>query len=103
MNDVKCFMGQSIFFPCMGGVLMVSYACLKSKLYTTEDFTVAGTCDICGKGKLSGNKVSHANNRSKKFSKPNLQPIKAVGVHGSHVRMHVCTRCIRSGKVKKIS
>jgi large subunit ribosomal protein L28 len=67
-----------------------------------EDMTVAGTCEICGKGKLSGNKVSHANNKTKKVSKPNLQPIKAVGPKGSHVRMHVCTRCIRSGKVKKI-
>jgi large subunit ribosomal protein L28 len=68
-----------------------------------EGITVAGKCAICGKGKLSGNKVSHANNRSKKMSKPNLQSIKAVGPHGAHVRMHVCTRCIRSGKVKKVS
>ncbi len=72
-------------------------------VFNLEDFTVAGTCDICGKGKLSGNKVSHANNRSKKFSKPNLQPVKAMGAHGAHVRMHVCTRCIRSGKVTKVS
>ncbi len=68
-----------------------------------EGYQVAGTCEICGKGKLSGNKVSHANNRTKKVSKPNLQSIKAVGPHGAHVRMHVCTRCIRSGKVKKVS
>jgi len=68
-----------------------------------EDSTVAGTCDICGKGKLSGNKVSHANNKSKKMSKPNIQSIKAVSANGSHIRMHVCTRCIRSGKVKKVS
>jgi len=74
-----------------------------NNLQVMEDFTVAGTCDICGKGKLSGNKVSHANNRSKKFSKPNLQPIRAEAANGSHVRMHVCTRCIRSGKVKKVS
>jgi ribosomal protein L28 len=32
-----------------------------------------------------------------------LQPIRAVGSKGSHVRMHVCTRCIRSGKVQKVS
>ena len=31
-----------------------------------------------------------------------LQSVKALGPHGSHVRMHVCTRCIRSGKVKKV-
>ena len=64
---------------------------------------MAGKCDICGKGALSGNKVSHANNKTKKVSKPNLQSIKAVSAHGAHVRMHVCTRCIRSGKVKKVS
>jgi len=68
-----------------------------------EDSTVAGTCEICGKGKLSGNQVSHANNKTKKVSKPNIQSIKAVGPNGAHVRMHVCTRCIRSGKVKKVS
>lgn len=81
---------------------MVSYACFLN-FCSTEDFTVAGKCDICGKGKLSGNKVSHANNRSKKMSKPNLQSIKTVSDKGSHVRMSVCTRCIRSGKVKKVS
>ena len=64
---------------------------------------MARKCDICGKGTVTGNKVSHANNRSKKFSKPNLQPIRAVAANGAHVRMHVCTRCIRSGKVKKVS
>jgi ribosomal protein L28 len=32
-----------------------------------------------------------------------LQPIRAMAANGSHVRMHVCTRCIRSGKVKKVS
>ncbi len=64
---------------------------------------MAGTCQVCGKGALKGNKVSHANNRSNKVSKPNIQSIRALGPHGSHVRLHVCTRCIRSGKVKKLS
>ena len=64
---------------------------------------MAGKCNICGKGGLTGNKVSHANNKTKKVSKPNLKSIKAVGPRGAHVRMHVCTRCIRSGKVKKVS
>lgn len=68
-----------------------------------EDSNVAGTCQICGKGILRGNIVSHSNKKAKKVSKPNLQRIKAVGPHGSHVRMNVCTRCIRSGKIKKIS
>ena len=63
---------------------------------------MAGKCQICGKGTLSGNQVSHANNKTKKSSKPNLQKVKAVTTRGSHVRINVCTRCIRSGKVKKI-
>jgi large subunit ribosomal protein L28 len=85
---------------------MVLYALVISReayFIFVEDLTVAGTCEICGKGKLSGNQVSHSNNKTKKMSKPNLQSIKAVGPHGGHVRMHVCTRCIRSGKVKKVS
>jgi large subunit ribosomal protein L28 len=68
-----------------------------------EDVNVAGTCQICGKGKLSGNQVSHSNNKTKKVSRPNLQSVRAVGPSGSHVRIHACTRCIRSGKVKKVS
>jgi large subunit ribosomal protein L28 len=63
---------------------------------------VAGTCDICGKGALAGNRVSHSNSKSKKVSKPNIQMVRALGAHGSHVRLHVCTRCIRTGKVKKL-
>ena len=103
-TDVKGFYGPTGIFLLHGTDSYGIVSPLKKiKLYSTEDFTVAGTCDICGKGKLSGNKVSHANNRSKKFSKPNLQPIRAVGSKGSHVRMHVCTRCIRSGKVQKVS
>jgi large subunit ribosomal protein L28 len=68
-----------------------------------EDLPMASKCDICGKGKLSGNKVSHAKNRTKKFSKPNIKSVKAMGAQGGHKRLHVCTRCIRSGKIKKIS
>ncbi len=84
--------------------VMVAYACFLSNHFPDPGgLPVAGTCQICGKGALSGNKVSHANNRSKKISKPNLQSIKALGPNGAHVRMHVCTRCIRSGKVKKVS
>jgi len=84
---------------------MVWYAPHSEYIYLLRfrRITVAGTCEICGKGKLSGNQVSHSNNKTKKMSKPNLQAVKAVGPNGGHVRMHVCTRCIRSGKVKKVS
>lgn len=58
-------------------------------------------CSVCGKMKISGNNVSHANNRTKRVFMPNLQKIKIQTAHGTR-RMHVCTRCLRSGKVKKI-
>lgn len=94
-----------VYFPLAPTAgLWYGSACVSAHIaFLMEDITVAGTCQICGKSRLSGNKVSHSNNKTKKISKPNLQFVKAVGPHGSHVRMHVCTRCIRSGKVKKIS
>jgi large subunit ribosomal protein L28 len=58
-------------------------------------------CDICGKGPLSGFNVSHAHNRTKKISYPNLQRIRIVTDTGQTVRSKVCTRCIRSNKVTK--
>ncbi|TAJ24252.1 MAG: 50S ribosomal protein L28 [Nitrospirae bacterium] len=61
---------------------------------------MAYTCDLCGKGHQFGHNVSHANNKTKRTFSPNLQPVKAL-VNGSHMRIRVCTRCLRSGLVKK--
>ncbi len=61
---------------------------------------MAKRCNICGKGPMSGNNVSHAHNTTRRRFLPNLHRIRAmVGGHVSHVR--VCTRCLRSGKVQK--
>jgi len=57
-------------------------------------------CDICGKGPMVGNEVSHANNKTKRRWYPNLQQVRTV-VNGAVKRMKVCTRCLRSGKVQK--
>jgi len=61
---------------------------------------MAFKCDVCGKGPLVGNQVSHANNKTKKRTLPNLQTVRAV-VDGSHRRIRVCTRCLKAGKVTK--
>lgn len=58
-------------------------------------------CSVCGKKKVSGNNVSHANNRTKRVFMPNLQKVKIQTSHGIR-RSHVCTRCLRSGKVQKV-
>jgi len=61
---------------------------------------MAQRCEICGKGPMTGHKISHAHNVSKRRWLPNLQRVRAV-VDGSTKTVRVCTRCIRSGKVVK--
>jgi large subunit ribosomal protein L28 len=63
---------------------------------------MAKKCAVCGKGRMIGNNVSHANNRTKRAIYPNLQAVRVM-FKGSHKRIKVCTRCIRSGWVKKIA
>ncbi|MGE5237009.1 MAG: 50S ribosomal protein L28 [Acidobacteriota bacterium] len=61
---------------------------------------MAKVCDICGKTAMAGNRVSHAHNVSKRLWQPNLRSVRAA-VAGRTVRMTVCTRCLRSGKIVK--
>ena len=61
---------------------------------------MAKVCEICGKGRVVGNNVSHANNKTKRIFYPNLQNIHIV-VGGTSKRIRVCTRCIRSHQVQK--
>ncbi|MBW2558457.1 MAG: 50S ribosomal protein L28 [Deltaproteobacteria bacterium] len=59
-------------------------------------------CEVCGKGPVTGNSVSHAHNKTKKVWYPNLQKLRIVNSKtGAVKRMKVCTRCLRSGAVKK--
>jgi large subunit ribosomal protein L28 len=61
---------------------------------------VAYACDLCGKRHQAGNNVSHANNKTKRIFSPNLQTVRAM-INGASKRIRVCTRCLRSGLVKK--
>jgi large subunit ribosomal protein L28 len=63
---------------------------------------MANTCEICSKGRLVGNKVSHSNIKTKKVQRPNIQRVRAL-VDGAPVRLRVCTRCLRSGLVTKVA
>lgn len=58
------------------------------------------SCEICGKGKITGNNVSHANNHNRTTWSPNLRSVKA-SVNGGTKRIKVCSRCLRSGKVER--
>jgi large subunit ribosomal protein L28 len=61
---------------------------------------MAQACEVCGKGAMVGNRISHAHNVSKRRWLPNLRVVRAFR-QGRTVRMKVCTRCLRSGKVQK--
>jgi large subunit ribosomal protein L28 len=64
-------------------------------------FVMAQRCDVCGKGPQFGNRVSHAHNVTHRRFNPNLQTVRAVVGKGTHRKLKVCTRCLRSGKVVK--
>jgi large subunit ribosomal protein L28 len=54
-------------------------------------------CQITGKGVLTGNNVSHANNRTRRRFLPNLQETSLLSdILGSSVRMRLSTRAIRT-------
>jgi large subunit ribosomal protein L28 len=57
-------------------------------------------CELCGKGPLVGNNVSHANNKTKTRSLPNLRSVRAL-VGGSVQHIRVCSRCLKAGRVVK--
>jgi len=58
-------------------------------------------CEVCGKGPLSGNNVSHAHNKTRRRFNVNIQKVRTVDAKGRVTRKTVCTRCIRSGAVVK--
>ena len=57
-------------------------------------------CFVCGKQRMAGQNVSHANNVTKRMFKPNIQNVRAL-VDGRAKQINVCTRCLRGGKVEK--
>ena len=57
-------------------------------------------CEVCNKGMMSGNLVSHSNRKTKRAWAPNVQTVRVV-VNGTPRKMNVCTRCLRSGKVER--
>ncbi|MCR5145818.1 MAG: 50S ribosomal protein L28 [Clostridia bacterium] len=61
-------------------------------------------CDVCEKTKNWGNKISiarsHVSRRASRTFSPNLRTIKA-DVDGEVKKIHVCAKCLRSGKVKR--
>jgi large subunit ribosomal protein L28 len=80
--------------------LRVWYSILSPPWGKRRNQIMAQRCEICGKGPLTGSKISHAHNVTKRRWLPNLHRVRAM-VDGRPTYIKVCTRCIRSGKVIK--
>ncbi len=61
---------------------------------------MAAVCDICGRKPGFGMKVSHSHRRSNRRWSPNVQKLRIV-VNGVTKRAHVCTKCLKAGKVAR--
>ncbi|MDD4110990.1 MAG: 50S ribosomal protein L28 [Clostridia bacterium] len=57
-------------------------------------------CEVCGKGKMAGYKVSHSNKKSNKKWDANLQTTTMV-VDGKEKKVKACTKCIKTSKKTK--
>jgi large subunit ribosomal protein L28 len=62
---------------------------------------MARVCYVCGKGPSTGNRVSHANNKTRRRWLPNLQTARILDEEGRRRRVRVCTSCISAGKIRK--
>jgi large subunit ribosomal protein L28 len=58
-------------------------------------------CYSCGKGVAYGNNRSHANNKTRRTWKPNLQVARVLDNDGKIIKVKVCTRCLNAGKIKR--
>jgi large subunit ribosomal protein L28 len=63
---------------------------------------MAQRCEICGRGPLVGNTVSHAHNLRRRRWNVNLRRVHAK-VKGVRKRIRVCAACIRGGRVQKVA
>ncbi len=58
-------------------------------------------CSVCGKGKLSGNLVSHSNRKTPKTYDANLQKVSVKHEDGTVSKEYVCARCLKGNKVTR--
>ena len=54
-------------------------------------------CEVCGKGKMKGNTVSHSNRKANKHYDVNLQET-TMEINGEMKKVKACTKCIKTSK-----
>ncbi len=52
-------------------------------------------CEICGKQKMFGNKVTFSNRKLNKSWSPNIRRVRA-NIDGTVKRVNVCAKCLKS-------
>ena len=57
-------------------------------------------CYACDRGVAFGNNVSHANNKTRRTWKPNLQ-VARILIDGEVKKIKICTRCLNAGKIQR--
>lgn len=57
-------------------------------------------CSVCGKGKMTGNLVSHSKIKTKRVSAPNLHKVD-VEENGTVKKAYMCTKCMKGSKKDK--
>ncbi len=62
---------------------------------------MAKICEVCGKKKDTGFQISHSHRKSKKVWNANIQKVRVEVPGGNKKRVKVCTKCIKSGRVKR--
>ena len=57
---------------------------------------MAKKCDISGTGVMSGNNVSHANNKTRRRFLPNLQVVSLLSDTLGKIKLKVCSKTLRT-------
>lgn len=82
-----------------GAATEIGLSCIYA--YTIKEVRqMSRKCEICGKGQVSGNNVSHSNRHTRRKWNANIQTVR-INDNGTVRRANVCTRCIRSGKINR--
>ncbi|NLY09914.1 MAG: 50S ribosomal protein L28 [Tissierellia bacterium] len=56
---------------------------------------MAKKCDICGKQKQFGHKVTFSNKKINKSWSPNIRRIR-TNINGTSKRINICAKCLKS-------
>lgn len=62
-----------------------------------EETIMSRTCDICGRGRGTGNQVSFSNKKMNRTFEINLQET-TIEVDGKPTKVKACTKCIKKAK-----